>query len=193
MRDSFNVPIGTDSSASLGAKRCLANGPIFPGEYNPHGRRLWLIGNEFGPVALVWGTSEQEALDEAWDADLLKSFDRTEEFAEMDTRREAATARLEVTKAGLDWAHSLRETRDETDEEINKANEEHQVALAALAQLHEEHDALHESSTFLGNASEPADLTYAWVKPVRWEDLDESLRLAFAEARGAGVNLLSEL
>ncbi len=41
--------------------------------------------------------------------------------------------------------------------------------------------------TYLGNASEACDLSYAWIHPVKLEkERDFTLCLAFAEARGAG-------
>lgn len=36
-------------------------------------KSAWLIGNEFGALALVWESCEQDALDEAADCGLLKS------------------------------------------------------------------------------------------------------------------------
>ena len=41
--------------------------------YNPHNVRLWIIGNEYGALCAVWGSSEQDALDAAVDAGLLDS------------------------------------------------------------------------------------------------------------------------
>ena len=39
--------------------------------YNPYNVRLWVIGNEYGALCAVWDSSEQEALDEAVDANML--------------------------------------------------------------------------------------------------------------------------
>ena len=41
--------------------------------FNPYNVKLWVIGNEYGALCAVWGSSEQEALDEAVDAGLLDS------------------------------------------------------------------------------------------------------------------------
>lgn len=58
----------------LTPERILANNVIFPREYNPHNVRLWVIGNEYGPLCAVWSDCEQDALDEACDKGLLDSF-----------------------------------------------------------------------------------------------------------------------
>lgn len=47
----------------LDGERVLANNPIFPGEFNPHNVRLWVIGNEFGALGAVWADCEQDAFD----------------------------------------------------------------------------------------------------------------------------------
>jgi len=47
----------------LDAERVLANNPVFPGEYNPHNVRLWIIGNEFGALGAVWADCKQDAFD----------------------------------------------------------------------------------------------------------------------------------
>lgn len=44
------------------SERVLANDVIFPGEFNPHDVRLWVIGNEFGALGAVWA-SECDAFD----------------------------------------------------------------------------------------------------------------------------------
>ena len=39
--------------------------------FNPYNVKLWVIGNEYGALCAVWGSCEQEALDEAVDAGML--------------------------------------------------------------------------------------------------------------------------
>lgn len=51
----------------LDEERILANDPILPGERHPHRMRLWVIGNEYGPIVALWATCEQDALDEMLD------------------------------------------------------------------------------------------------------------------------------
>lgn len=58
----------------LNPDRIMANNVVFPWESNPHKVRLFVVGNEFGPVAAAWADCVQDALDEAMDADLLNSF-----------------------------------------------------------------------------------------------------------------------
>lgn len=114
------------------SERVLCNNVIFPGEFNPHNVRLWVIGNEFGALCAVWASHEQDAMDEAVDANLLDSLQ-------------------------IDSADYEAMTQDERD------------------------DCAH-----LGNASEPFDLTNAWMQIVRFDrSLDFDLFLEFAEARGA--------
>lgn len=51
----------------LAERDILLNDPVLPGEYNPHRVRLWLIGNEYGPICALWAANEQEALGEMLD------------------------------------------------------------------------------------------------------------------------------
>ena len=39
--------------------------------FNPCNVKLWVIGNEYGALCAVWGSSEQDALDAAVDAGML--------------------------------------------------------------------------------------------------------------------------
>lgn len=56
----------------------LCNNVILPKEidaecgFNPHNVRLWVIGHNFGVVCAVWASSEQEALDEACDNNMME-------------------------------------------------------------------------------------------------------------------------
>ena len=43
------------------------------GQYNPHNVRAWVIVNEYGPLGLVIGANESEAIDEAADIGILDS------------------------------------------------------------------------------------------------------------------------
>jgi alpha-L-arabinofuranosidase len=58
----------------LEGENILCNDVCLPGDFNPHHIRLWVIGNEYGPLCAVWADCEQDALDEATDAGLLDSF-----------------------------------------------------------------------------------------------------------------------
>lgn len=55
----------------LARERCLSNDVSFADELHPHRMRPWIIGNEYGPLCLVWASCEQDALDEACDRDML--------------------------------------------------------------------------------------------------------------------------
>ena len=61
------------SEIEIDADCVLANDVTFDGEHNPYNTRLWLIHNEYGYIAAVWGNCAQDVLDTAVDADLLDS------------------------------------------------------------------------------------------------------------------------
>jgi hypothetical protein len=50
-------------SPEIEPEHILANDVIFSGEFNPHGVRLWVIGNEFGALGAVWAGNDQDAFD----------------------------------------------------------------------------------------------------------------------------------
>lgn len=53
---------------------CDKDAFIPKGEYNPHNVRPWIISAEFGPVAIVFASNEQEAFDVAVDNHKLDSY-----------------------------------------------------------------------------------------------------------------------
>lgn len=112
-------------------ERILCNDVTLPHDrFNPHSVRLWVIGNEYGPLCAVWASHEQDAFDAACDAGLL--------------------AGLAIEEADAD-----------------------------------------EDAARLGNASEPHDLTNAWLQTVRLSGPDDwELVARFAEARGEGAETL---
>jgi endo-1,4-beta-mannosidase len=68
---------------------------IAKGDFNPHNVRPWLINNEFGTLAIVYASCEQDALDAAVDAGKMDSQQVSEEdLAEMseEEREELLTA-----------------------------------------------------------------------------------------------------
>ena len=54
----------------LANNKILCNNIKFPWEYNPHKIRLFVIGNEYGPLGALWASNEQKALDELVDQGL---------------------------------------------------------------------------------------------------------------------------
>jgi hypothetical protein len=64
----------------LNADKILCNDIYLPKSFNPHNKRLMVIGNEFGALGAVWAESEQEALDVLVDKGLGNSLlvDKTE-------------------------------------------------------------------------------------------------------------------
>ena len=132
MNITLNLASPTNAAIKIDVNKVLANNVIFDGEYNPHNVRLWVISHEFGPVAAVWATCEQDALDEAVDADLMGAF-----------------------------------AIDEADAD--------------------------EETAHLGNAGEPFDLTYCGCRHLPQSEMSIGLLMAFAEARGAGVNTLDDV
>jgi len=110
--------------------------PVLPGERHPHNLRLWLIGNEFGPVVALWACNEQEAFD---------------------------------TMLDHNYEQFLVDEKDVEDDPDG------------------------DKYTYLGNASEPCNLDYSWIKHVRLEkDRDFELCMKFAVARAMCLDNLGE-
>ena len=85
----------TDKQIKLADKKILCNDIKFPWEYNPHKIRLFVIGNEYGPLGALWASNEQEALDELVDqglgnALLIDEKDATEETPRLGNASEPA-------------------------------------------------------------------------------------------------------
>lgn len=63
------------SSVELEGENILLNDVNLPEHiehtFNPYNVKLWVISNEYGALCAVWGSNEQEALDEAVDAGML--------------------------------------------------------------------------------------------------------------------------
>jgi hypothetical protein len=78
----------------------LTNDVTFPWER--HITPLWIIGNEFGPIAAVWARTEQDALDEACDAGLTAglSTSTTEEEIDAMTEEERDEWEETITRLG---------------------------------------------------------------------------------------------
>ena len=65
--------------AELNPEEVLCNDITLPWERHYRGMHLWIIGNEFGAIAAVWASNEQDALDEACDRGLTGGLSATEE------------------------------------------------------------------------------------------------------------------
>lgn len=59
-------------AVELEPEQVLCNDIIFPWEGHPHSMRAFVIGHEFGAVALVWAPHDSEAFDVACDAGLIE-------------------------------------------------------------------------------------------------------------------------
>lgn len=57
-------------TVELDTDHVICNDVVLPDEFNPHGVRLWVIGNEFGAIGAVWANCLQDALDELVDSGL---------------------------------------------------------------------------------------------------------------------------
>lgn len=151
-------------SIELDTDRVMANDVIFPGEYNPHHVRPWIIGNEYGALVLVWASHEQDAFDAAYDADMLAGLAVDEEhYREL---CDEACADAQCHEAQCPW----REDR-------SACSCEHSCNIP-------------DGIMLLGNASEPADAEHAWLVEVRLTHLQERY---FAEARGANADILDRI
>lgn len=73
---------------NLEGKNIICNDVFLPREfdnasrYNPHNVRLWLIGHFYGAVCAIFASHEQDALDAACDANMMESFQVSEEESE---------------------------------------------------------------------------------------------------------------
>ncbi len=75
-------------SFEIKGENILCNNVVLEGEYNPHGVRLFVIGEQHSstPICALWADSLQDALDEATDLNQMESFkvdkpDREDEWA----------------------------------------------------------------------------------------------------------------
>jgi hypothetical protein len=112
----------------------LANDVTFPWEYGRHcSTRLWIIGNEYGTLAAVWASCEQDALDEACDAGLTAglSTSTTEEKIDAMTEEERNEWEETITRLG-----NAGEPHDTTHLWMQEAdlNETPVQTIAALAE-----------------------------------------------------------
>ncbi len=125
-----NLPFAQNPRVvELKDEQILCNNIILPGEFNPHNVRLWVIGHEFGPVAAVWASCEQDAFDELVDQGFGDCF---------------------LVKQEVFDKMSFQEQQE---------------------------------TTALGNASEPCDLSTAWIAEVEFDktrDFDILIQLAKA-------------
>ncbi len=97
-----NVPM-----VELEDDKILLNNVIFPWEFNPHGVRLWVIGNEFGPIGAVWADCEQDAMDELVDQNLGDCFlVPEEELAKMNDDEKEELAHLGNAGEAADLQHA---------------------------------------------------------------------------------------
>jgi len=69
MAAKFKLP-GKERVYEVEPDRIALNNVIFPGEYNPHKVRLWVLGNQFGVMGAVWADNMSDAFDELVDQDL---------------------------------------------------------------------------------------------------------------------------
>jgi len=77
--------------AELTPARVRCNDVVFPWEFNPHGKRLWVIGNEYGALGAVWADHEQDALNALVDEGLGEALlvdEQTQQDADEDEREE---------------------------------------------------------------------------------------------------------
>jgi len=108
--------------AELEGDKILANNVLLPREidpdaaYNPYNVRMFVIGHEFGPICAVWASSEQEALDEAVDQNMLDCLMEKDQNPEDDedlTRLGNAGELFDLTHAWIadvEW-HPLRDIK----------------------------------------------------------------------------------
>lgn len=86
----YTLHLDNGTSVELSGDGIMADDAMLPGtidaysRHNPNNVRLWVIGNEYGPIVAVWAP-EQDALDVAVDAGRLDSLMIDESDAADDT------------------------------------------------------------------------------------------------------------
>jgi hypothetical protein len=127
------------SLVELEDEKILANDVTLPSDSNPHNTRLFVIGDEYGPMAAVWARHEQDAFDELCDQGL---------------------------------------SADLACDEPSEGDEDSR-----------------EDISYLGNASEPHNLSTAWIGEADLTDTQTyfGLWLKLAEAKGACAKNLSQV
>lgn len=101
----FNVLPLRGGTIALSGAQCMVNNVIFSDEYNPHKVRPWIIGNEYGPLCLVWESCEQEAFDVAYDAGKLAGLS-------VDADKYEEQCKEECQRAGCEQASHACNTPD---------------------------------------------------------------------------------
>lgn len=142
----------------------LCNDVVFRDEYNPHHIRPWIIGNEYGPLVIVWASCEQDAFDIACDAGKLDGLSVDEEHY-LELRNEACVE-AQCHELQCPWK-----------EDASACSCDHTCDTPNEIML-------------LGNASEPFSSEHAWIAEVVLTPRQER---DFAEARGANVETLNEI
>jgi hypothetical protein len=90
----------TDDRVNLAADRILCNDVVLPGDTNPHRVGLWLIEGVYGPIAAVWASNEQDALDEAVDSELMEGYRLSDEDAADRTKGSGDDAEEDFARLG---------------------------------------------------------------------------------------------
>ena len=154
-----DIEVDTDS--------ILCNDITFPGEYNPHNTRLWIIEIGHGyhsSFSGVWSNCEQDALDEAADQGLLDNL-----------------------------LLGREDQADRTDHEDDCPKPESMDLYDWYSENNSQCCNYSENFAHLGNAGEPFDLDNVGIRPVDLTKQDQSFMMLLAEARGARVDKLSDL
>lgn len=142
----------------------LCNNIIFPGEYNPHNVRPWLISitisNTGGPQFIVWASDEQDALDEAADNGMLDCI-------------------------ALDDRNADERVVHEDDCPSNEPELDPKFVNQCCNSW--------ENFARLGNAGEPFDLDNVHMEALDLDSQSKQFMMLLAEARGANVERLSDL
>jgi len=78
----------TPKEVELKPEQILCNDVHLPDDsFNPHNVRLWVIGNEYGPMGAVWASNEGDAIDELIDQGLADGILIDEKDADDETPR----------------------------------------------------------------------------------------------------------
>ncbi len=169
-----NVPntiklIAKFGEIEIDTKDILCEDMVFPGEYNPHNNRPWLIelgGSYTSVFKLVWASDEQDALDVACDYNMIDcrmiDDNNLEDYLE---HSDDCPALLNGISQPEWWS------------------KESQQCCKGFT----------ENFARLGNAGEPFDLDNVGLTELDLTKQSLQFMMWLAEARGLGAGRLSEL
>ena len=145
--DKFALYTKSDNARyTLPGECILANDVVLPWNNGSFESKLYIIGNEYGPLGAVWANSDQAALDTLIDAGLGDRFLIEDED-------------MDDYAVESDTCYVCNKHKDAPDETAD---------YTTVTHTHEYVD--YPDITYLGNGDEPCDLQHAWLKEVKLQE-----------------------